>query len=431
MELAGINIRNIANGFYILKNLKKLKQSQFYSKEELMLVQTEKLKHILWQAINYVPYYKSLNIKVNFENFSLNELQKFPVMSKQIMQYEYKNFISDKYDYNKLQFKSTSGSSGMPFKIAKSYYSDAIEYCMMLRAWSMTDSYDYTFRDPCVVLRSYSPKPNEPLYKHDKILNYWFLSPYDINQKNLDIYLDIFKKSKAKLLRGYPSSLYILTLLLKENNIRIPQIKTLFTSSENLLPQYKKVIEDYWQLPLIDWYGQNERTVTVQKCAYGNYHNNDEYGIVELDTNNQIIATSLNNDVMPLIRYATNDIAIPTQVTTCACGRGLSIPFEGIDGRADDLLMKEDGTVMATVNIYNAMEKFQDVKQFKIIQEVDKSVQLYLSENKPLSKDYINKIEQELYQRLGNVPLITTIVQEVERNRLTGKIKSIESRIKF
>lgn len=431
MELAGINIRNIANGFYILKNLKQFKQSQFYSKEQVLAIQTKKLKNILWHAVNYVPYYKSLNIKIDFENFSLNELQKFPIMSKQIMQYEYKNFISEKYNYNKLQFKSTSGSSGMPFKIAKSYYSDAIEYCTMLRAWSMIEGNDYNFRDPCIVLRSFSPKPNEPLYKQDKILNYWFLSPYDINQKNLNLYLDVFKKSKAKLLRGYPSSIYILTLLLKENNIRIPQIKTLFTSSENLLPQYKKVIEDYWQLPLIDWYGQNERTVTVQKCAYGNYHNNDEYGIVELDDNNQIIATSLNNDVMPLIRYATNDIAIPTQVTSCACGRGLSIPFTGIDGRADDLLMKDDGTVMATVNIYNAMEKFQDVKQFKIIQEADKSVQLYLSENKPLTNEYINKIEQELYQRLGSVPLSTTIVTEIERNRVTGKIKSIESRIKF
>ncbi len=138
---------------------------------------------------------------------------------------------------------------------------------MMLRAWSMNTAYDYTvFIDLCVVLRSFSPKVGEPPFKVDKILNYWYLSPYDINQKNLDIYLSVFKQSKAKLLRGYPSSIYILTLLLKENNIQVPQIKTLFTSSENLVPHYKKVIQEYWQIPLIDWYGQNERTVTVQIC---------------------------------------------------------------------------------------------------------------------------------------------------------------------
>ncbi len=431
MELAGVNLRNIRNGLFILQNYPKLLKSQFLSDDELKNIQTLKLKKIIFEAVFHVPFYKQFANSINFDSFTADELKKLPMVNKSIIKENYPSFLNEKFAIKKLQYKSTSGSSGQPFKVPKSYYSDAIEQCMLFRAWSMNPEFKYDYYKPCIVLRSFSPKPNEPLYKQDKILNYWFLSPYDINQKNLSLYLHVFKKSKAKLLRGYPSSIYILTLLLKENNIRIPQIKTLFTSSENLLPQYKKVIEDYWQLPLIDWYGQNERTVTVQKCAYGNYHNNDEYGIVELDTNNQIIATSLNNDVMPLIRYATNDIAIPAQVSSCACGRGLSIPFAGIDGRADDLLMKDDGTVIATVNIYNAMEKFQDVKQFKIIQASDKSLQLYLSENKPLSKEYVNKIEQELYERLGNLPLSTTIVTEIERNRVTGKIKSIESRIKF
>lgn len=406
-------------------------QSQFFSSEQIHQLQTNKLKNILWTAVNHVPFYKQYKTAIDFNSFTQAELKKLPIISKEIIQNSYNDFISDKYSIDKLQFKSTSGSSGKPFKVAKCYYSDAIEYCMMLRAWSMCDTYTYKFRNPCIVLRSYSPKMGEPIYKHDKILNYWFLSPYDINQKNLSIYLNVFKQSKAKLLRGYPSSIYILTLLLKANNIKLPQIKTLFTSSENLLPQYKKEIENYWQIPLIDWYGQNERTITVQKCSHGNYHNNDEYGIAEIDEKNQIIATSLNNDVMPLLRYATNDIAIPATITKCTCGRGLSIPFASIDGRADDLLVKDDGTVVATVNIYNAMEKFQDIKQFKIVQEKDKSIQLYLSENKKIDNQYIQQIEQELFQRLGKVKINTFVVDEIERNKLTGKIKSIESNIKF
>ena len=92
MELAGINIRNLANGIHILQHLKRYKKSQFYSREELLDVQTIQLKHILWNAVNNVPYYRSLKLSIDFENFSLNELQKFPIMSKQIMQQQYKNF---------------------------------------------------------------------------------------------------------------------------------------------------------------------------------------------------------------------------------------------------------------------------------------------------------------------------------------------------
>lgn len=431
MELAGVSLRNINNGIFILRNYPKFLKSQYLSKNELQNLQVIKLKKLLLETVHNVPYYKPYARVINFNNFSIEELQKLPIVNKTLIRENYSLFINEKYASKKLLYKSTSGSTGQPFKVPKFYYSDALEQCMMFRAWSFNPAYQYNFHQPCIVLRSFSPEAGKPLFKQDKILNYWYLSPYDINQQNLNVYLNVFKKSKAKLLRGYPSSIYILTLLLKENNIKIPQIKTIFTSSENLLPQYKQVIEEYWQIPIIDWYGQNERTVTAQKCIHGNYHNNDEYGLLELDNNHQIIATSLHNNIMPLLRYATNDIAIPTTVNTCACGRGLSIPFAGINGRADDLLVKDDGTVIATVNIYNAMEKFQEVKQFKIIQELDKSVQLFLSENKPLSHEYIVKIEKELHQRLGNVPIHTTIVKEIERDRLTGKIKSIECKIKF
>lgn len=431
MQLANISSRNILNGFYILSKYPHFLKSQYFHPEKIKEIQQKKLSNIISNAVLNVPYYRELKLDIDVKNVQFTDLFKFPIVSKQLIKENYNSFISEKFVNQQLIYKTTSGSSGQPFKVPKSYYSDGIEQCMMFRAWSMNPNNKYNFRDPCIVLRSFSPKPTEPPYKVDKILNYWYLSPFDITQANLTSYVGFIKKSRAKLIRAYPSSLYILTLLLKKNKIYLPQIKTLFTSSENLLPTYKKEIEQYWQVPLIDWYGQNERTVTVQMCEFGNYHNNDEYGILELDNNNQIIATSLNNNIMPLIRYATNDIAIPANVKQpCKCGRGLSIPFSAIDGRSDDLLVKSDNSIIATVNIYNAMENFPQVKQFKIIQNIDKSIELYLSENEKLDNSIIQNIENEILQRLGNVPINTVIVDNIERNKKTGKIKSIESKIK-
>ncbi len=431
MKLAGINIRNIKNGLFILKEYPNFLKSQFLDKEALNEIQEQRIHKIIHTAITSVPFYINLKLEIDKNKITLHDLYKFPIVSKDVIRNNYNDFISNKFFNKKLEYKSTSGSSGQPFKVPKHYFSDGLEQCMMYRAWSMNSIYAYKFHQPCIVLRSFSPKFGSPPYKIDRVLNYWYLSPFDINKKNLDTYINFIKKSESAILRGYPSSIYILTLLLKENNIHIPQIKTLFTSSENLLPHYKKTIEEYWQLPIIDWYGQNERTATVQKCTHGNYHNNDEYGMIELDERNQIIATSLHNNVMPLIRYATNDIAIPTSTKVCSCGRGLSIPFAGIDGRADDLLLKDDDTIIATVNIYNAMEMFQDVKQFKIVQQVDKSIILTLSENKPFTEQYIEAIVSELKQRVGNLKIQVNLVPEIERDRKTGKIKSIESHIKL
>lgn len=431
MKLANVSLRNLMNGFFIICNTNKYKKTQFLSRSEIIDIQTKKLKFILEEAVNNVPFYFHLQNKIDFENFKLAELEKFPVVTKRIIRDNYDSFLSRKFTKKVLEYKATSGSSGEPFKVPKAFYSDGIEQCMMFRAWSMNPEYDYKFRDPCIVLRSFSPEPGELPYKIDYILNYWYLSPFDINDRNIYLYYDFIKRSCSKIIRAYPSSLYILTLFLEKYNLRLPQIKTLFTSSENLLPSHRNKITDFWQLQIIDWYGQNERTVTVQKCEHGIYHNNDEYGIVELDSNNQIIATSLNNNIMPLIRYATNDLAQPTKINQCKCGRGLSIPFESIDGRADDLLVKADGSIVPAVNIYNAMEKYQFINQFRIIQNSDKSIQLELASSVKLTPSIISKIENELSIRLGNILIFTTIVDEIVRDPNTGKIKSIISKVKL
>jgi phenylacetate-CoA ligase len=404
-------------------------QSQFFDPKKLQEIQINKLKNVIFQAVHHVPYYQNLIRKIDFNRFSLEELNKFPIVNKEIIRTNLDLFISAKVNKNRSQWSHTSGSSGKPFHFILPFYSDSFENIMSARAWSMGLGYQYKPSDPVVSLRSYAPKQGESLLRRKD--NYWYLSAFDINEKNLEFYLHQIRQSGAKIIRGYASSIYIFTLLLKEKNIHLDSIKTLITSSESFLPQYRETIEKHWNFKVLDWYGQNERSVTVQQCGHGNYHNNDEYGIIELDTNNQIIATSLNNDVMPLIRYATGDIAIPPKNSTlCPCGRGLSIPFKDIDGRSDDILIKSDNTKIPTANIYTAMQIFENIRQFKIIQNLDKSLTIYLVENLPIVETDKDNIRLALSYRVGDLPMNFRIVPEIVRNQQTGKVKAIESLIK-
>jgi phenylacetate-CoA ligase len=415
----------IFNKNFFQKNYKSFLESQYFSPEKLREIQTEKLKYIIEVAVTTVPYYTPLKREINFSQFTFDELNKFPIVTKDIIRADPEKFISIT---NKGFVSHTSGSTGKPFEFVNSYYSDANENMAKFRAWGMGKDYIYKPRDPIIVLRSYSPKKNEPLYKVDKKNNYWYLSAFDINEKNLDIYLNIIKQSKARLLRGYASSIFIFTNILAEKGIKLDQIKTLVTSSETLLPAWRKTIESHWGFRICDWYGLNERTVTVQQCWAGNYHNNDEYGFIELDRNNQIISTSLNNDVMPFIRYATGDVAISIDKVTeqCLCGRTLSIPFNAIKGRTDDILIKDDDTKIPTANFSTAMKNFSKVKQFKIVQQRNKSLLLQLVTENNIDEKYIKQVEAEVIQRLGNLPIITELVDQIKRDKVTGKVKVTE-----
>lgn len=427
MSLLDRTIREISNRISFKLHYNSYMKSQFYSKEELKNIQVKKLRHIAQEAIQNVPFYQNLKSNINFNPFTLEELTKFPIVSKDIIRNNPDLFISTKINKKRAQWSHTSGSSGKPFYFILPYSSEAIENIMIARSWSMGDSYLYSPGDPIISLRSYAPKEGESLLR--KKGNNWYLSAFDMNLENLDFYLSVIKKSGSKILRGYPSSLYIFTLLLQENNVKINQIKTLVTSSESLLPKYRRTIENYWGVNVIDWYGQNERTVTVQQCSHGNYHNNDEYGIVELDSDNQIIATSLLNDMMPFIRYSTGDIAIPnkTNVSQCKCGRTLSIPFFGIEGRSDDLLEKANGTKVPSINIYTFMHEFDKINQFKVVQNIDYSLDVLLVASEKLTTDYLSKLFYEYKQRLGDIEIRLTEVEYIDRSRTTGKIKVIES----
>lgn len=428
----GDAVNKFLNSIYAYFNYSNFIRFQYKSSSEIQRIQEKKLARILKIAVNKVPFYKPYKSVIDFQNFSLEELKKLPIVTKDIIRKDPTQFIREDQNLNNIRWKSTSGSSGKPFKVPKCYYSDAIEAILGYRAWSF-GKHIYKLREPAVVVRSFSPKEGEPIFKLDKLRNFWYLSPYHINSEHLQTFLDVFKSSKAKVLKGYPSSIYILTLLLKKHNITLPQVQTIITSSETMLPKYREEIENFWQCDVLDWYGQNERTVTVQQCSYGNYHNNDDYGICEIDANNSIIATSLNNDIMPLLRYQTNDKAKPLQskITSCQCGRHMHIPFSGIEGRQDDILYNEGKEPIPTINFYNLLEKFQNIKQFYILQEENLSVKMDVSEIEPLSNEELSSLKEGIIQRLGNIPLEITIVKDIQRNKNTDKIKIIESKVKL
>jgi len=392
------------------------------SKGELEIIRMKKLRQIIRTAINTVPYYRELKLEIDLENFTINDLIKFPIVNKQLIRSMPEKFRSERY---RGRISKTSGSSGEPFKFYLPFDSTTVDLVTAQRAWTMGKNYQYSPGDPIVVVRSYAPKLGEPIIKIDRKNNFLFISPFHLSEEFLPDILDLIRNSGAKIIRGYASSVYILTLLLKENDVKIKGVETVVTSSETLLPAYRELIEKYWGIPVLDWYGQSENTVTAQQCWVGNYHNNDDYGITELSDENEIIATSLNNNVMPFIRYNTGDKAIPlkTPIDFCPCGRNFSIPFAGILGRSDDILVKLDGTLIPTANFSTAMKKFGMIKQFQIVQHPNRDVTLSVVIDMEDTRKYRYQVSEIFNQRLGDVQLNICEVEAIKRDPKTGKVK--------
>lgn len=409
---------------FFLKNWYRFKNLSSSKKEDIQDLQKEKLKVILKCAIENVPYYSFLKDKINFNDFTFDELKKFPIINKDKIIENPSLFVNINNKNSEIIKKQTSGSSGKPFEFLQNINIEIIEVMTYFRFWYNNSNHEYKPFKPIIFLRSYSPKEGESLYKRFNLFNIWYLSAFHINEINLKFYIKIIEKSKAKVIHGYPSALYIFTLLLKKYNIKISQIKLITCSSETVLPIYREAIEDWWGNIFSDSYGLAENGALIQQCKYNKYHNNEDFGYVELNEQNQIIITSLNNTIMPFIRYNTKDRAIikENQAQPCQCGSSFSIPFQGIEGRDDDMLIKKDGTIVPTANFSTAMKNFKKLKQFQIIQHEDISVTLNLViEN--FNNEYINSIKKEVIRRLGDVEIEINIVEFLERDIQTGKVK--------
>ena len=378
-------------------------------------------KSYIQNRLNYIAN-NSRRLKF-YEGLKSNEIQYFPYVSKTIIKENIDfNYFKDNAIYGS---KFTSGSSGVPFEIPKWKYSDLLEFLIGERTFYRVIG--YKFRPKVLVLRSFSPKPGEKKTKYSFLRNWYYYSPYHINKSNINTLLEFYLKVNPKVLKGYPSTIFSFTSLLIENNIKLTSPKLIFTSSETFPNEWRKVIENYWSCPVIDWYGQNERTVIVSQCEYGNYHTNDDYGVLEIDNKtNEIIATSLWNNVMPFIKYRTGDLAIPLKGSIiCKCKNKGPIQIAGIIGRIDDMLIDGNNDKIPPTNFYSLFEKF-DLKGFQILQKKDLSITVMIE-----GWSNINNIEQlliknELISRVKGQKLIIQSVNEIERSSVTNKIKIIK-----
>lgn len=178
-----------------------------------------------------------------------------------------------------------------------------------------------------------------------------------INGDSLESCVSALRDFNPEVLDGYPSSIEPLARFIKARGIRDIRPLAIITSGDPLSAGARRLIEETFGCPVFDHYGSAEMVASISQCRAGSYHINGDYGIVEIRVNGreaepgeagEIVATGFLNDAMPLIRYATGDIAI-RGTTHCPCGRTFST-VERIVGRGDESVVAPDGQVVTRLD---------------------------------------------------------------------------------
>jgi phenylacetate-CoA ligase len=387
----------------MLYNL-KLKFSAYWSRDKIDKYQFSKLKKILIESYNGIPYYHelfdSLQFNPNNDFKKLSDLSKLPILSKEFVKSNKDLFVNNKYTKNAILFK-TSGSTGTPFEILVHPNQWILEQGVVWRHWKWGG---YNFRDPLAMVRSYVPPNQQTLWHTSKISNFTYFSPFHLNDDNMSKYLKVMIAKKIVILRGYPSSISSLANFVIRSGHAIPKIKLVLTASEVLTDADRELIETAFKAKVSNHYGLAEQIVMMGDCEkHEGLHNYDEYGYLELlDTDDpnikSIVGTNLNNLTTPLIRYDTGDLAIVSN-RPCGCGRTLPT-IKNIIGRKDAVIKTIEGFEIPTTNFYTMLEHFQEIDRWQIIQRSLTEIEVIFASRSITNKRKM-ELEQEIKKRLN------------------------------
>lgn len=388
-----------------------LEQSQWWDEERIESYHVTKLRAMLRHCSENVPYYKSLFRSVGFDPDSVrhsDDLRRIPTLDKLTLRQNLQQMVATNIPAWRRVYFTTSGTTGSPIKVWNSPEAVWRERAFIDTQWGRIG---FQIGDLRAVLRGAALSSGKHWEFDAKERAYTF-SNFHMTPENAVAYARVMSTKRIAFLHAYPSSALNFARLLRQAGIATPRFKAVLLGSENVYPGQREQLENDYQCRVYSWYGHTEAVVLAGECERtADYHVFPEYGFLELlrddgqeakpGETGEIVGTSLDNFVMPLIRYRTADYA-EAIANVCGCGRKHRL-IRNVRGRwiGEVLVGKFDNLISITsINFHS--DVFVHVFQFQFYQREKGKVQLRLVRDQGYTDADTKQIRNELLRKIGD-----------------------------
>ncbi len=425
----------VLNGFPIAEAKRKLKKIQQVETNDYEDYVKKTRSEIVEYHLKNNPFYQNF-----IGNSDVSLWENIPVMKKSDLQKPLKKRLSDGFNIKSVYINKTSGSSGTPFIFAKDKFCHALTWAEIIdRFGSLGIDFNSSLQ-----ARFYGIPLDFKGYQKERLKD--FLSSryrfpvFDLSDKKMEGFLEVFKRKKFHYINGYTSSIVFFAKFLKQQNIVLaqvcPTLKYCIVTSEMLFEDDKQLMETVFGVPVINEYGASELDLIAFTDKQQAFVVNSETLCVEiLDEEDQpvphgnpgrIIITSLYNKAHPMLRYDIGDVGVLAPQSTYK-----KPILEKLIGRTNDMAKLPSGKTVAGLTFYyitkSIIEDDGNVKEFVIEQTtIDTFKIIYVSESE-LTSSEISKIEEALFSYLEKGLIITFERVEILKRSKRGKLKQFVS----
>ena len=383
-----------------------IERARGWGKTELEEYQLEQLRHLVKYAYEKTPFYKRI-----FDEYgivpkdiqSFDDYKKIPVIRKaDVVEYLEEIRALPK---RRCVSVTTGGSTGT---ITKIYINPQVNRMKrQAYVWHSFHEGGYYFGDKIGILRGKVLGDRNIQYDPGEKIMYF--NSMKMTEKNIKLYLEEMQRAKIKHLRAYPSAAEMLAKYIEETGMHFNEdgvLKTVFTSSETLLPNTRRLIEKNMHVKVVDLYGNSEQIGFIAQCKSGHYHEYMTHSYLEYEPVNDkyhnIIGTGFINNAFPLLRYSTEDLAVLSEQTGCCCGKkGKQIKRVAGRWAQKNLIIGREGNKMNLTAVNTHADIFKNIYKIQFVQKEQGRMILNVMPKKEYSDRDRQNVYKEFSARLG------------------------------
>jgi len=417
------------------------------SPNDIHNISSEALSKLLIHASQTSAYYRKILQNENLRPFPTSNtdiLKNLPFLTKDIIEKNKYEMISNKFNEKDLVMSLTGGSTGTHTSFFRDYDCTANR---MGRQLAILELCGYFLGDRCGLIWGVHEDSGSPESAHNyRVLLRKFASGKEtlccsvMNEEQMAEYHSRLIKFKPKILYGYPNAMTTFAQFISEEKMHPIRVEKILCTAERLTDHQRKILTDVFHGEVFNLYCTREHGCIGFECAkhsglhldIGSVYLEIVKGgvVVEPGTSGEIVITDLLNYGMPFIRNKIGDRGTLSP-TPCDCGNPLPL-LQTLDGRETDMLYRPDGSLVSGVMLVDMIPDEHAVKAMQFVQNSIHEIDLNLVIDSTIyTSETEAKILFELRQFMGESMAINlNIVSDIPRNPHSGKYQEVICRVK-
>lgn len=409
--------------------LEQVRSCRSWSLAEVEAHQSERLHQMVKHCRSNIPYYQQ-----QFAEYGLHEnditatehITRLPILEKQTLR-EHAHLFQQP-GAKPFMLQHTSGSTGTPLALMVNEETYKLAMALLVEH---EEHHGVTFgaKRATFAGRMVQPANNmtAPFARMNRAENQKLFSSYHLNSRTFPWYRAELDRFQPAELIGYPSAICDLGAQYREASVA-PTFRpqAIITNSETLLAWQRAIIEEVFDCKISDYYGTAEYVLFAGQDKDGIYRLNPLIGITELleqtadPSVGRLVATSLTNTTMPLLRYDLGDTAENSTLS----GLGASVhELKTVNGRVDDYIKTPDGRKIGRID--HIFKGLNGVSEAQVVQDAPDHCTIKVIARSALPEAEMDTLRHNFSARTaGTLRLTIETVASIPRGP-NGKFKSV------